>query len=52
MTVFDQIRLLQLKKYLLYSLLILKGVKFTNKKRKKDMLDSENQKQSLTDAFE
>ena len=43
MAAFDQIGLLPLKKYLLCTLLILKI---------NHMLDSENQKQSLIDAFE
>ena len=43
MAAFDQIRLLHLKKYLLRTLL---------QTRRKNMLDSENQRQSFTDAFE
>ena len=59
MAAFDQIRLLHLKKYLICTLLILKRIKFAKqriwkrkRKKKKDMLDSKNQKQSFRDAFD
>ena len=51
MAAFDQIRFLHLKKYLLCTLLVLKQIQFA-KQRGKNMLDSENQKLSFTDAFE
>ena len=52
MAAFDQIRLLHLQKYLICNLFILKRIKFCQTKKKKDMLDLENRKQSFTDAFE
>ena len=52
MAVFDKIRLLHLKKIpTLYSVDI-EVEKICQTKKKKDMLYSENQKQSFTDAFE
>ena len=52
MAAFDQIRLLNLKKIHTFYSVDIEADKICQIKKKKDMLDSENQKQSLTDAFE
>ena len=52
MAAFDQIRLLHLKKIHTFYSVDIEADKICQIKKKKDMLDSENQKQSLTDAFE
>ena len=51
MAAFDQTRLLHLKKYLHCALLKLKRIKFALQRRKRIMLDSENQRQSLTQMY-
>ena len=52
MAAFDQIRLLHLKKKHTFYSVDIEADKICQIKKKKDMLDFENQKQSLTDAFE
>ena len=52
MTAFHQIRLLLFKKIPTLHSVDIEADKICQKKKEKDMLDSENQKQSFTDVFE